>query len=370
MERPEHKDDYYEDRINLYDYIQVIWRWKFIIVGIIIVSVIATLLISFTITPVYRVSASLSPGAIEELNKETMKVELVAVDSIDDIVAYINGGIYNPKIYNSLNLDPFGLQFTAKKPEDAYIINVYYDTTDPAQGDVIVKELLNQIEKSYSWKITSKIDKFKEILNEIVFYIKNINLLKNVENKMIRQIKMIDDNTESIMKQRDRLLSEGGEGDPVALLLYSNTIQQNIAYKDTLNTALQTNMENQGIQQKLLETSERKLSNQLLIMEKLIPKSDIVHDFTELLSKYEYILEERPSIKHLLEKLKEANIEEEAANVKLIRVVQEPFASSKPININRKRMVMISGFSSLFLGFFLALIIDFIKKNKASSNQN
>jgi len=77
-----------------------------------------------------------------------------------------------------------------------------------------------------------------------------------------------------------------------------------------------------------------------------------------------------PSIKHLLEKLKEAKIEEEAIEAKSIRVIQEPFASSKPININRKRMVMISGFSSLFLGFFLVLIIDFIKRNKASSRQS
>ena len=34
------------------------------------------------------------------------------------------------------------------------------------------------------------------------------------------------------------MLSERSGGDPVDLLLYSNTIQQNIAYKDILNTAL------------------------------------------------------------------------------------------------------------------------------------
>lgn len=370
MVKPEYKDDYYEDRINLYDYIQLIWRWKFIIAGIIILSVIATLLMSFRITPVYRVSASLSPGALEELDKDTMKVELVPVDSIDNLVAYINGRIYNPKIFNSLNLDPFGLQFTAKKPGEAYIINVYYDTTDPVQGKVIVRELLNQIEKFYSWKITLKIDKFKEILNEIVFFTNKIKILKDAENKMKRQIKMINENTESIIKQRDNLLNERGKEDPVALLLYSNTIQQNIAYQDTLNVTLQTNMEEQGMQQKLLENSERNLSNQLFIMEKLIAKDDIVHEFSEFLSKYDYLLEERPSLKRLLEKLKEAKIEEEATDVKLIRVIQEPFASSKPIKPRRTRMIMISGFFSLFLGFFLALIIDFIRKNKASSVQS
>lgn len=370
MKKPEYETDYSEDKINLYDYIQVIWRWKFIIIGIVILSVIAALLRSYMITPVYRVSASLSPGAIEELDTETMKVELVPVDSIDQMVSFINGGIYNPMIFNSLNIAPFGLQFTAKKPGDAYIINVSYDTTDPEQGEIIVRELLNQIEKSYSWKITSKIDKFKEILNEIVFYMNQIKLLKDAETKITKQIKMIDENTESIIKQRDRMLSEGGKGDPVALLLYSNTIQQNIAYKDTLNTTLQTNREGQGVQQKLLENSERNLSNQLLIIEKLLKKTDIENYFSEFLSRYDHLLEERPSLKRLLEKLKETKIEEESTYVKLIRVVQEPSASSKPIQPRRARMVMISGFLSLFLSFFLALIVDFIRKSKASPKQS
>jgi len=367
MKKPEYKADYYEDKINLYDYIQVIWRWKFIIIGIVILSVIAALVRSYMITPVYRVSASLSPGAIEELDTETMRVELVQVDKIDDMVSYINGGIYNSKIFNALNITPFGLQFTAKKPGEAYIINVSCDTTDPAQGEIIMRELLNQIEKSYSWKITSKIDKFKEILNEIVFYINQIKLLKDAETKIMRQVKIIDENTESIIKQRDRMLSEGGKADPVALLLYSNTIQQNIAYKDTLNTTLQANREEQGVQQRLLENSERNLSNQLLIMEKLIKKTDIGQDFSEFISRYDSLLTERPSLKRLLEKLKEVRTEEEATDVKLIHVVQEPSASSKPIQPRRTRMVMIGGFLSLFLGFFLALIVDFIRKSKASS---
>ncbi len=180
---------------------------------------------------------------------------------------------------------------------------------------------------------------------------------------------MFDANTESIMKQRDRLLSESGGGDPVVLLLYSNTIHQNIAYKDILNTALQTNIEGQGVQQESLETLESEFGNEFLMMEKLVAKDDIVHEFSEFLSKYDYLLEERPSIKPLFEKLEEAETEEEAADFELIRRIQEPFVSSKPIEPKRARMVLISVVLSLFLGIFLALIIDFIKKNKAYSNQ-
>ena len=369
MAKSDYKDDYYEDRINLYDYIQVIWRWKFIIVGIVILSVIVALLMSYRITPVYRVSASLSPGEIEEINIETRRVEVIPVDLIDSIVSNINGGIYNPEISNSLNLNSVGSQFQANRPGEAYIINVYYDTTDPAQGMDIVGELLNQIEKSYSWKITSKIDKLKIKLNEIVFYLNKIKLLKETENKMISQIKMFDANTESIMKQRDSLLSESGGEDPVVLLLYFNTIHQNIAYKDILTTALQMNIKEQGIQQESLETVESEFSSLLLIMENLITKEDIVREFSEFLSKYDYLLKERPSIKPLLEKLEEAETEEEAAGFKLIRRIQEPFVSSKPIEPKRGRMVLINVVLSLFLGIFLALIVDFIKRSKASSNQ-
>lgn len=370
MNKSEHKDNYYEDRINLYDYFQVIWKWKFIIVGIVILSVIVALLLSFRITRVYRVSASLSPGEIEEIDKETLKVEVVPVDRIENIVGFINGGNYNPKIFSTLKLKPFNLKFQAEQPGEAYIINVTYDTIDSAQGMGIVGELLNQIETSYSWKITTKIERFKETLNSTVFYINKIKLLKDAEKKMTSQVKMIDENTQSLMKQRDLLLSEGVEGDRIALLLYLNTIQQNIEYIANLNTALQTNRDNQGIQQRLLETSDRRLSNQLLVMEKLINKRDIEYYFSELISNYNPLLEKDLNIINLFEKLQNAEIEEQESDVKMIRVVQEPYVSPKPIKPKRARMVMISVVLSLFLGFFLALIIDFIKKNKAFSNQS
>jgi len=368
MEKPEYKADYYEDRINLLDYIRVIWRRKFIIVGVIIVSVIAAILISFGITPVYRVSAALIPGAIEVEDKTGKRVQ---VDPIDDIVAYINGGIYNPQIFNSLNLDPFGLQFIAERPEHAYIINVYYETVDPEQGKVIVGELLNQIEKSYSWRIAEKkneiFDNIEEILIEMVFRINNIRLLKSTENKIKIQIKTVDENTEAIRKQRDGLLNEGGDVDKVALLLYSNTIHQNIAYKDILNTELQNNRVEQVVHQQKIENSERKFRNEFFRCQKLMTKSDIVSDFKELLSKYEFVLEERPNIKYLSEKLKEAKIAEENSWANMIRVIQDPVASSKPIKPRRARVILISVVFSIFLGFFLALIIDFMKKNKTSS---
>ncbi len=95
-----------------------------------------------------------------------------------------------------------------------------------------------------------------------------------------------------------------------------------------------------------------------------------MQEFSEFLSKYDFLLEERPTIKSLLTELEEAKNKEEAADFELIRRIQEPFVRSKPIKPKRARMVLISVVLSLFLGFFLALIIDFIKKNKAFSNQS
>ncbi len=369
MEKPENNDNYYEDRINLFDYIQVVWRWKFIIVGIVVLSVIVALLMSFRTTPVYRVSASLSPESIEELDERSMKVEFVPIDSITNIVAYINGGIYNPKIFDSLDLDPFDLQFHAEQPGEAYIIDVYYETTDPAKGMVIVGELLNQIEGDYSLKITLDRYRFKEILNDVVFYINRISLLKIQENENIRFSKMIDENTASIMKQRDRLVNENEKEDQIVLFTYLSTIQQNIAYVNTLNLTLQIIREDQIFYQELLKVSERKLRNEFLIKEKLLKNADIRKTFSDLLLKYDYLLKERPSIKNFLGKIEEAKTGEGASDFNLIRVVNKPYASSKPIKPKRGRMVLISVLLSLFLGFFLALFTDFIKRNIASFKQ-
>ncbi len=374
MKKQEHKADYYEDRINLYDYVQVIWRWKFIIVGIIIVTVLATLLFSYTITPEYGVGASFSPSFIEVIEKDTKKVNLEPVDSIENLVAYINGGIYNPMIFDSLNLDPFGLQFVATRPGEAFKINVYYETTNPSQGEVLVKELLNQIEMSYRWKITAKkneiLNIFKMILDDIVYHINNINLLRDAEKNMTRQIATIESNTEIIRNQRDRLLSEGSEADPVALLLYSNTIQQNIKYKDVISKSLEDNRKAQETEQNLLDIEESEFISEFSRMEKYLVKKDIASKFTELFLRYERALEVRSAINHLLENFKEAKILiEDVTDDKLIRVIEEP-SSGSPIKPRRKRMIMINGFLSLILGLFLAFIIDFLKRSRSSSKES
>ena len=370
MEKQEYKDDFYEDRINLYEYIQVIWKWKFIIVGLVILSVIVALIVSFNTTPEYRITSTLSPGEIEEMNIETSRIEAAPVDTIENLVSFINGGIYNPQIFSSLNLVPLDLEFKAERPGDAYAINVYYYTPDPDQGKLIVGELLNQIEASYMWKIRLKIDSLKMTLNEIVSYLSEIKLLKTAENNMTRQIKMFDDDTESIRKQRDRFLSEEGGKDPVVLLIFSNTIHQNIAYRDILTTAIQMNITEQGQLLESLAIVESDFTIEFLTAEKLLTKNNIDRGFSELITRYGSLLEERPIMNSFLTKIEEVMSSEETETLKLIRVLQDPFVSSKPIKPKKIRMVLIGVFVSFFLGFFLAIIIEFIKKNMVSSVQD
>ena len=139
-------------------------------------------------------------------------------------------------------------------------------------------------------------------------------------------------------------------------------------FPDSLCIALDRR-KGQETEQNLLDMKESEFMNEFSRMEKYLLKKDIAQRFTELFTRYESALAKRTAINQLLENFKQEKIDEKTTDDKLIRVIQEPSTSS-PIKPRRKRMIMMSGFLSLILGFFLALIVDFIKRGKASSQHS
>jgi len=50
-----------------------------------------------------------------------------------------------------------------------------------------------------------------------------------------------------------------------------------------------------------------------------------------------------------------------------LRIIQEPYVSSKPVKPKKRQNIAIAGFSSLFLGIFSAFFIEFLKKQRNRS---
>lgn len=170
---------------------------------------------------------------------------------------------------------------------------------------------------------------------------RKLALLKDTEEKLNKQLKESEDNANAIVEQRTRLLKEGEKADTVVLLLYVNTIQQNIAYIDTLNSQINENRLNQ----ELAKNKFAKMGIQL--KDKDIELNDVE---TEILS--------------ALQKVEDLKFKQEM--VEGIRIIQKPTTNPHPVKPRKALNVAIAGITSLFLGIFLALFIEYIQKHRPS----
>lgn len=164
----------YTDEINLYDYLKIIYKWKFLIIALCLISVAVTFIITGIITSrkptTYKITALLSPGSLSY----TPDGKEIPIDSATNVQAVIQSGLLNTKIIETLKLDPAqysGMQFTTQIPKDSEVIRVFYDTPDPEKGKMIVSEMINQLSVSYKNRlvlnretVSKQIDKLKNTL--------------------------------------------------------------------------------------------------------------------------------------------------------------------------------------------------------------
>jgi capsular polysaccharide biosynthesis protein len=257
-----------------------------------------------------------------------------------------------------------GIGFKTKQARNSNSLSISYDTENPAQGKMIMGELLKQVMEYYRNRIdtgrgaidnsismmknqnTTNENKKMRITNEKKKIMSNMellrekaDLLKITEKNFNTQLKGVEENTKVIMQERNEMLKKGEKVDSVALLLYSNTVQQNISYINSLNADLDRNRLEQESTKNELSKAEIELKNK---------DTELKDVDTEILNN--------------LDKIR--NLELDKMRIEGIRVVQEPYASIKPVKPNKKKNIAIAGVTSLFLGIFLVFFLEFIKKVK------
>jgi capsular polysaccharide biosynthesis protein len=337
LEETENRPDYDSDEINLYALFQVIWKRKLLIIGIFLIAVIAAAIISYTSPPIYRVVAFVAPGWIyTEGGKATN------IDSAENIKSLIENKAFCPKIKESLKLDPLvyaNLKFSLNLVKGTDALSISYDTNDPEKGKIILGELLKQLTDYYKNrtetaraasenKLARIINDKKMIMSDIKLSREKAALLKITEKKLINQFTEIEENTRVIMRERTEMLKKGEKTDSVALLLYSNTIQQNLSYIDSLNASLEKNRFEQESAKNALSKAEIDLKNK---------DSETIA------------------------------IDAEIKKIEGLKIIQEPYIFPNPVGPRKTRNMAVAGVTSLFFGIFLVFLLEFIRKAKASS---
>jgi len=211
----------YEDEINLIDYLRVLWKWKWLIVGGTLICAIVAAVISLQVPKVYSIDMVLKPSmfGVKEDNK------IVYIDSVDNIKSLIESGAFDDSMLKSTknfsgeNL-PESLNFKITVPKGTKNLKISYETSDIEFGVNMLKNLGELLLKRYDELVHSYLNERKAKIDIFNTYEENI---KNAHKK-IEELKA---EINMLIKKRDKIyLTDGNENNIILAVLYDNTIQQ------------------------------------------------------------------------------------------------------------------------------------------------
>ena len=333
-----YREEQFEDEIELMDYLRVIWKWKYLIVAGTVICAVAAVVISFSMPEVYRVGMVIRPGilTISEAGNE------VYVDSPENIKAIIEAGTFDKDILNDVgesdnNGLPESLSLKVNIPSGSNVIKVSYEAANADLGLQILGRLGQLLLKNSDRVEYFKSEYEKQIglkKDEVAYCEARRRALqqhiKNIQKRMdelIPQIEFIKNNRNSLMKQRDKFLSNStSESNVLAAVLHTNTIQQNIALENSYR---------QEIDEYITKRYDERLNLQELNDES----------------------------KRLSEEIK--GLEFKKNNVQNIEILQASTAGPHPIKPKIKLNVMLATVVGLFLTLFLAFFLEYIQRHRA-----
>lgn len=323
-----------EKNLELIDYLQVIWRWRYIVLsGPLFFSLVAGVLCAF-MPKVYEIRAVVKPGvrAIDPAGS------ISYVDEPGNIMASIRIGEFNAKILESVknsnrNHVPTNLSFDAKPVAGSEALEITYLTGDVDFGLWVVRELLQALSQEYG----DRIEYLRSEYDSKIFVKKTeVSLLDWKRQALERRSKDVQTRIDYLQgeivfskksamvffEKRDGLKSQG-DSDRNALyaLLYTNTYQQNMALSNDYQKRLDDYLQ---------EKEEAKLQAQQL-------------------DRSRKLLDEKINGLELKKKIM-TNLE----------VLREPASSGHPVKPKTKQIVLVAGVVGFFLMVFFVYLLESI----------
>jgi len=374
----------YEDEIELMDYLNVIWKKKWLIILPTLFCVIIVGIISFRLPRIWEVDAVIQPSKFF-IQTEAGTFSEVVVVSPKQIAGQINQQSYSPLIAAQLNLDIRAFpKLKAENLRDTNLVRVSVRENDTEKAKLILSSLFNQLKTVMDKKIDVEIKGIdtrietqensikhneliiKDNLNEIKLkkieknmksqeILSAVNKVKISEERgksILNELKTVKERINEIEKQQKNAFAEKKEGaEALGLLLYSNEIQNNLRYYNTLDEKLSSEkitQENLDLQIKSGKEEIRKLDTQI---ENVKTEIDKIKNTTENIKNKISLLNERKG------------------RIDYAQLIKEPTSSLYPVSPRKKLNILIAGVLSLMIFTILAFFLEYIRKNKAKEDK-
>lgn len=352
-----------ESEIEFIDYLNILWRRKWLIIIPTSFCVIAVAVICFLIPHKWSIDAILLPSKFIAQTEQGTFEEVMIVDP-KQIAGTINEESYNQLIAEEFNIDMREFpRIRARNLQDTQLVRIYLNYEDIEKAKLILLSLFKHVKQELDKKIDveikaidTKIANTEYEINQKKVDIQQNEIAKTVlkqenrslQNKLkiseerfdniIEEMKAVKTRIDEIEKQQKESLSEKKEGiEAISILLYSNEIQQNLRYYNTLDEKLSIEKINQEDSKLSIKENEEGIKQLDTQIEKL--NNEIENFKTEI-----------------------DLLKEQKGRIDYSRLIKNPTPSSNPIYPNKRLNVMIAGILGLFIFSTLAFFLEYLKK--------
>lgn len=357
------------ETINLMDYFNIAWkrRWLIIIPTIILAALAG--LWSFLLPKIWEVDALIIPSKFFTQTAEGAFTEILVAPPAQ-IASQISQKFYDSLIAAELNIDIREFpRIDAENLLNTNLVRVSVRDQDPERGRAILLSLFNHLKSDFDKKIDIEFNSInnqgEQTKNKILDHELNVNSHKIDKEKTRRDIEAdknklaiteqrivdIQEEMKSVKKRvtelddlRRKAMSEKREGaETLALLLYSNEVQQNLRYMNTLEdnvSAERVNIQNLIYSIKSKELQLLQIDNQISQIQNTLSNA-------------------KNEIKLL---------EEKKNRIDYTQLIKDPTPSLSPVAPNKKMNVMIAALIGLIFSFGTAFFIESFEKQKRKSS--
>lgn len=335
------KDPYftqYDDEIELIDIFRVLWKRKILIVaGIVLIGSLVYGYCQYQ-PKIYRVSMTVQPGTMFAADDG----KRVFIDSLETIVGRINAGVYDDKIIDkaiqkSADEKPEDLEIKVNSPQNSDVLIIGYETADIKEGEAVLNALFDLLLLNENGLVKNIVDNLnrKISLNHIELekrkqieqsYIINVQNIEKRIDELESDVTLMNKNSEYLSEERKKLLQRNTDADgALSVLLYSNTIQQNIEFVNNVKKDMNDH--------KLIKERE---------LQKVITEKNEQKIITEDIYK--------------TEKLRD--------NIVPMAVIKAPTPERTPVKPKVVVSVMLSLVAGFFVMIFISFLVEYIQNNK------
>lgn len=374
MNQTEHNEE-----INLMEYLEVLWRRKWMIIVPTLIMAVTAGIVSFFLTPVWEVDAIIQPSKFYVQADSAQFLEVLVVDP-RQIAGQINQQAYSDLVAAELNLDPRTLSaIKADNPRDTKLVRLWIRDSNIDRGIKILNSLFRHLKSDLDRKLDVQVkgldtqiasnenaikqneliikDNYNEIKlldiqktkarEEISTNENRINISEERAKNISEEMGSVKKRMEALEEQLKKTLAEQREtGESIGLLLYMSYVQSNLQYYGTLdgNLSVEKNLqESLKLEIKIKTENLKEIDAQV---EKYKNAVDKISNSTENFKKQIELLVERKT------------------RIDYAQLIKEPTPSPGPVAPKKKMNALIAGLIGLTIFGFLAFFLEYLKKNK------